>query len=133
MSRAAAYALLVGDSELSALGVTAQTVIANNAVDTMREIPFVVLRWEEVQTRWGKAGSRGKQRLTVWAHDRSGDYTRINTVLDRIKVLYEPVQHLVGVDGRTITQFDWVGESADLYDDGFKTICRNHAYDVVGR
>jgi hypothetical protein len=133
VSRAGVYTLLVGDTALSAMGVTAGTVIQDNAVDTMRQTPFVVLRWEEVTPRWALAGSRGKQVLTVWAHDRGGDYTRINAVLDRIKEIFIPVEHFAGADGRTITQLDWRGESADLYDDGFKTLCRNHAYDVVGR
>jgi len=133
MSRAAVYSLLVGDTELSALGITASTIFASNAVDTVTASPFLVLRWEEQTARWGIANQRGKQLLTVWAHDRTGDYSRINAILKRVETILTLALHVPGTDGMTLTQCEWRGESSDLYDDGFKTITRNSAYDVVSR
>jgi hypothetical protein len=133
VSRAAVYALLSGDTQLSALGITPATIYSANAIDDAERKPFVMLRWEETQSRWGLRNSPGKQVLTVWAHDQSGSYARINLILERVREILSESFHIVGADGRILTQADWRGDSADLWDDGFRTITRNSAYDIVSR
>lgn len=132
-ARASVYSLLVGDTTLSALGYTASTIYPSQAPDTPSTMPFIVLRWEEQTSRWGIKNEPGKQVLTIWCHDKGGSYDRINAGLNRVKEILEVAVHVDGADGVTLTQADWRGNSADLYDDGFKTITRNSAYDVVSR
>lgn len=134
MSRAAVYNLLVGDTQLSALGITASTIFSVASMDTApRTQPFVVLRWSNLNVRWNMANQRGKQNLQVWAHDHGGDYGRIVSVLDRVFDILTNASHIVGSDGYIMTQADWRGESEDLKDDGLKTITRNSAWEIVSR
>lgn len=133
MSRAAVYSLLVGDTQLSALGIDAGSVFSNHGTDDPPRKPFMILRWEETQARWGLRNSPGKQVLTIWVHDQSGSYGRINLVLKRVQEILANAFQVEGSDGRVLTQADWRGDSADLWDDGFRTITRNSAYDIVSR
>lgn len=134
MSRAAVYSLLVGDTTLSALGITAATIFTSNSIDDAPETsPFVIIRWEETQTRWGLAGSPGPTSMTLWAHDHGGSYARINAILQRCKEILDAAVHVAGSDGYVLTLADWRGTSPDLVDDGFKTITRNHAWVVLSR
>lgn len=133
MSRAAVYALLVGDTELSALGIDAGVVYSHHGTDDPPRKPFVILRWEETLPKWGLRNTPGKQVLTVWAHDQSGSYARINLILRRVREILSGSFHITGSDGWVLTQADWRGDSADLWDDGFRTITRNSAYDIVSR
>lgn len=134
MSRAAVYSLLIGDTQLSAEGITANTVYAGNTVDSLpANGPAVVLSWGPTLTRWEMAGQKGKQLLTVWAHDKSGGYERINRILDRVKEILESSFHVAGADGLIMTQADYRGESDDLQDDGLKTLTRNSAWEIITR
>lgn len=134
MSRAAVYSLLVGDTQLSALGITASTVYSGNTVDALPvNKPAVILAWGPTFTRWEMAGKKGKQLLTVWAHDHGGSYERINLILDRVKEILESSFHIIGADGLIMTQADYRGESDDLQDDGLKTLTRNSAWEIITR
>lgn len=134
MSRAAVYSLLIGDTQLSALGITAQTVYVGNTTNVLPfDGPAVILAWGATLTRWEMAGQKGKQLLTVWAHDKTKDYTRITKILDRIKEILESSFHVEGADGMILTQADYRGESDDLEDDGLKTITRNSAWEIITR
>lgn len=132
MSRSAVYSALVGDTQLSALGIGASEIYASNSMDELpRDKPAIILRWEDVTAPW--RGQRGVQRLTIHAHDATRTYDRINKILDRTKEILEPLTHVSGVDGYVLTQMDWRGESGELYDDGFKTNTRYALWDVVAR
>lgn len=132
--RAAVYGLLVGDTTLSALGITAGTIFPTNTIDDApRDTAFLVVRWEETTPRWGLSGSPGATDLTLWAHDHGGSYARINAILKRCKEILEPAAHVAGSDNQVLTQADWRGDSADLYDDGYRTLTRNSAWKIISR
>jgi hypothetical protein len=121
-------ASLAPGGELRDLGFEA--AYAGNSVDTPAENAFIIVRWEETPQAFGRTG---KQRLTIWLHSRDRDYADIDTGLEVVKNLLESAVHLPGADGWTLTQADWRGDSQDLYDDGYETITRNSAFDVVSR
>jgi len=128
------YSLLVGDTELSALGIGASNIFPSNATDDPPATqPFLFIRWEETSPRWGLSNSPGKTSMSLWAHDHGGSYNRINLILERCKEILEAASHVVGSDGYILTQVDWRGASGDLVDDGYKTLTRNHGYEVVSR
>lgn len=69
------------------------------------------------------------QDCTIWVHDEPGDYLRIDSVLGDIKDrIAEGNRAIPGLVGAV-----WQGDSADLADDGFKTITRNTNYRLAGR
>lgn len=98
-------------------------VFESNSVDTVRERPFAILRWEEHNYTFGRA--LGPQKLAVWVHDSRNDYQRINEELDKIEDVLTAMVH-VG----SVSQVKLLGRSADLYDDGFKTITRYTWVDI---
>lgn len=133
-ARAAVYELLVGDTELSADGITVATIFPSNATDDPpRNTPFLFIRWAEQTPRWGMSGQPGKTRMELWAHDHGGSYVRINRILQRCKEILDEAIHVTGADGYVLTQANWRGASPDLVDDGYKTLTRNHGYEVVSR
>lgn len=122
MSRAAVYDIVKT--------ATGYDPWSSNAVDSIDERPFIILRWEEVERQFGL---KGKERLSIWVHDTPGDYGRILSILDLIKAALADAVHVAGADGYTLTVADWAGRSADLYDDGYKTITKYDSYDIVAR
>lgn len=124
--RETVFTLLTTDSELTDLGITADSVWNIEALDNPdRRKPFVVTAWSTTP-RPQHPGAR-RRDLLVWAHDEGADYTRIDAILERVR------QILVGItDQGGITQVDWEGASSDLYDDGFRTITRNSGFRVIG-
>lgn len=129
-ARESVYGLLTGDSILSArLAIPAplapsDVIFSGNAIDSPESKPFVVLRWEERTRTFDGIGAR---ILTIWAHDLSGDYTRVDSILKRIRDLFYAVEHL-----GPVSQIFWDGDSGDLYDTGFETITRNSGFRVIG-
>lgn len=130
MSRVAFNQLLENDSGLSLLGLPVDATYQANAVETPQIRPFIVIRWED---RTRVFGTRGFDQVTVWVHDEPGDYTRIDRMLERIKAVLQSAIHVQGSDNRILTQVDWVGDSGDLYDDGWATITKNAGFRVVSR
>ncbi len=126
--RALVRSLLISDTGLSA-AISADRWIQRGAVLETPPRPFAVI---------GYAGTFksptpiGKYRLEVWIHDERGDYTFIDTTLKRVKFV---MKNSVGIRSSTaeITQVDWISDSPDLYDDGYRTGTRSAAFDVVGK
>lgn len=127
-ARAAVQSLLEGDGQLAGLGV--QTVYAGNSVDTPEEECFLVVRWEDKTAAFGSTASG---RCSIWAHDKSRDYGRINEVLIRLRTLLVGTVHRSGEDGWTLTLAEWLGEGPDLFDGGFGTVVRYADFTVVSR
>lgn len=133
MSRAAIYDLISTDATMHAIGFPADAVYGSNSADDPSD-QFIVIRWEDMPTTTlGSARSFGPQNLTVWLHDRDRTYDRVNLGLRRVKFLLDQVLHVQGLDGWTITQCDWQGDSGDLWDDGYQTVTRNTSYRIVAR
>lgn len=121
--RETVYSLLATDTELQALDPAGIEVHNVEAMDNPeRRKPFLVTAWAEDPPVFGRPGRRS---LTVWAHDEPADYTRIDDMLERVRILLVGLIHEGG-----ISQVMWEGASGDLYDDGFHTITRNSGFRV---
>ena len=125
MSRAA-----ITNALLAAPGVAAEQVWGANALDTPTAWPFIVHRWEEKVPSFKLVGT---ESITVWVHDKPGDYAQINTILEWMKDTLTNMIHVPGADGFIVTCVDWTGDSGDLWDDGWGTITRNSGFRVVSR
>jgi len=144
MSRAAVFDAIANDTILNSLGINNLTVKTNHTFTDRPNFdgPFIVLRWEEStiysQTYTGMRNGldRAPRTLTVWTHipkEVSDDYTRIDTILDRIDAIFDGMEHVIGSDGYTVTNIRKSGRSGDLNDDELGTIVRNAAYGVLSR
>lgn len=133
-ARAAVFSLLTTDPTLTGLGISADTVFPNGAVDVVpRKSRFLIFRWEEVTLAPGKASEQ--QVLTVWAHcprEMSTDYAPLDVILKRCTTVLTSALHVPGEDG-ILTSVDYNGMSPDFNDEGYKTITRNAGYTVVSR
>ena len=127
-ARAAVHSLLVEDTVLQSMGV--EVVYGSNSVDTPGEDFFLVVRWEQTQTAFKTVGS---DRVSIWAHDKGRDYTRIDKALTHVKELLTSTVHREGGDGWTMTLATWNGEGPDLMDGGFHTVTRYSDFTVVSR
>jgi hypothetical protein len=132
MSRAGVFALLSTDNALHLLGFSVVNFFGGNSADDPPK-PFVVVRWEAMETPGFPQRMTGPQIVTVWFHDRDRAYERIDAAIDRTKAILSVQTHYVGTDGYTITQCDWSGDSAELWDDGYQTVTRNTSFRVISR
>lgn len=117
---------LVNDATLASYGVVAAGVLAGD-VDTPSARPFINLRWGETTPGLSTVDNRV---VSIWVHDRPGDYTRIDNIIRRIKqvlIALEGTQHTTG----WIVAVEWVTDSDDLTDDGHGTITRTTTHTLV--
>lgn len=136
MSRTFIYELLEQDSNnsdpksIGSLGIKPGLIYAAEAADDVKigQFPFIVMRWGLISR--GIGPSR-RQMLDVWVHDRDRDYTRIDSILQRVEQLFASVFAEGATEG-WITQIDWQGSSPDLRDDGYDTITRNSTFMLIG-
>lgn len=118
---------IANDVTLAGLGVVPSGVLAGD-VDTPTERPFIQLRWGETSPGLSTVDNRV---LAIWVHDQPGDYTRIDSIIRRIKQIFDgltPVQHSTG----WLLEIEWVTDSDDLTDDGHGTITRTTTHTLVG-
>lgn len=117
------FSLLAEDADLAvAMGVPADQLsgrIKRTGAAIDISSPFLIIRWEE-SPLFGNLGVLG---FTLRAHDRDKTYDRIGQMLEAAKRRLTAVVH-----ERGITQVDWKGRSADLVDDGYKTLTRYDTY-----
>lgn len=114
------------DSQLVALGITRESLVSGDA-DTIEPRPYMVLRWGD--TNPGVDVSR-QRSLVVWVHDRPNDYTRIDSIVSRVR---DVLTSIVATRTSTgwVTTIDWLTDSGDLSDDATRTIVRNSSYNIV--
>lgn len=124
--RAYIAGLLVADATLAAQGVVQAGVISGD-VDTPADRPFVQLRWGQATPGLSTVDNRV---LVIWVHDTPGDYTRIDTIVRRIKEIFRGVSAQPHETG-WITEIQWVTDSDDLTDDGHGTITRTTTHNLV--
>lgn len=121
------YQAIIADTALNGLGIAGSSAFAVD-VDTPLPRPFLQLRWGvnaiglDVSTR---------RSLVIWVHDQPGDYSRIDSIILRLRAL---IPTLVGTsDAQGYLQgVVWEGDSEDLTDDGHKTIARHTEFTLVG-
>jgi hypothetical protein len=125
--RAILRTAIINDSSLNTEGIGDDEFFAVD-VDTPEARPFMQLRWGvnnvglDVVTR---------RFLVVWVHDEPGDYSRIDRIIQRLRVLLPLLEGTV--DGsQSILAVEWTGDSEDLTDDGHRTIARTASFTLVG-
>jgi hypothetical protein len=140
MSQAVIFDTLTQDDALNDLGIDDKSVFPNYSfTERPRSTKgvFIILRWEEEPVAFSRV--RGPRVLTIWVHsvieNGIGDFTPINQILDAVDdaILDPALQDTVGTDGYTLTCVRATGRGGDMEDDGFKTLTRNSAYEVLAR
>jgi len=129
-ARAALFTLISADSTLNGLGIDANSTFPANSVDNPEVRPFVVIRFD---AKTAMFADRGSQNLVIWAHDDRGDYSRIDSILERIREVLDNAVHVSGADGIILTSARYIGSSTDLWDDGYRTMTRNSTFSVSSR
>lgn len=121
------YQAIIGDSVLNGLGITGPSSFAVD-VDTPASRPFLQLRWGRNNVGLDVVTQRD---LVVWVHDQPADYSVIDSIIRRLRVL---LPTLISSSDSTgwVMGVDWTGDSEDLTDDGHKTIARNASFTMTG-
>lgn len=125
--------MLSNDAILASNGINRDAVYQANTVDTNpTERPFISVSWRNrlqarsIPDRFPSAA----YGLQVWVYDEPGDYTKIDTIVRRIRALMGEVV-AQPVAGGHISSIRWTGDSPDLYDTVYKAIVRNTSYEVI--
>lgn len=126
--RKLAFEAVAGNAEVLAL-VPAEQWVARGALTERLTTPFVVYAIGEELPAPGPV-----RRTTVefWVHDEPGDYTRIDDILEAIKVAAESTLQSEGYGYRMMV-VEWTGNSGDLSDEGLHTATRTGGFRAVGR
>jgi hypothetical protein len=139
MIREIVWNSLRGDTVLNALGIAADgsNIHQADSVDTLPVKPAMVIRWGDITDPVGERGATawvggGTQTLQVWAHDDLGDFDRIDKILTRVRTVLSGLVAVQGTTpGQTLIQADWVGDSQDFRDDGYRTITRHSDWRIA--
>ena|ERR1700754_1396789 len=134
--------LIGNDSELNALGITPSRIKELQSQDKrpFESGYFLIFNWQEstlfTQTYTGMQNGipKAPRVLQLWVHtpwDRSRNYRPIDAILNRVDALFDGVEHATGADGVRVTMVRKAGRSANLTDEGWKTIARNATYGVL--
>ena len=128
---------LVSDVTLNGLGVTDDSLFQSRGLNERpkNQAPFVLVDWqEESRPPFGRV--KPPRRVMVWVHwpsELTNDFSKIDTVLDRIETVLLNMEHVAGADGLTVTCVRATGRSGDLKDEGLQTFCRWGAFEVLSR
>jgi hypothetical protein len=126
MAARAALATLIGsDPQINMFGFEQDYVFSSNATDSPpRDRCFVVINWGGIIR---SAGGLRIYPASIWFHvpeEIEQDYARIDNAMMRIGELCNATEQIVGEDGWRLTAMSWVGDSPDLFDDGYNTLTR---------
>lgn len=122
------YQILTNDLALRQQIPVERWVEGGNDLTNMPR-PFAVLR--QLPANPGIGGTY-RWSCEVWVYDNAGDYTRIDSILDRVE---EVLRETVGVKtlAHSLTVVDFAGRSADLVDDVLRANTRNSGFQLIGR
>lgn len=73
-----------------------------------------------------------RRRLEVWIHDEEGSYERIDQVIGLLKTAISGMTNVQSGPSEVICA-NWISDSTDLYDDGYRTNAKSTGFDVIGR
>lgn len=102
------------------------------AVEDSPEKPFVLYKFAGKTDTITSKRADGVVRVEVWIHDAPGSYSLIERNLKRVEDTFLAAVHRV-VGAERISQIGYDSRSPDLYDEGFKTICKMSSFTTVGR
>jgi hypothetical protein len=72
-----------------------------------------------------------RRRLEVWIHDEEGSYSLIDKVIGLLYKNLDGLEH-VTYGSSELIMCEWVSDSTDLYDDGYRTNTKSTMFDIVG-
>lgn len=127
--RSLIFQAIINDATLIGLGITEPGSFATD-VDTPQARPFLQLRWGVNDVALSKT-TIGRRNLVIWVHDQPGDYTRIDSIIIRLRALLPSLVPSNNGSG-WLQGCEWAGDSEDLADDGHRTIARNTSFTLVG-
>lgn len=133
--RATIRLALLGDTQIAAIlseqGTRDPIIVASAGADgdLIQPAPYLILR---MGARERGVGEVFRRRLEIWAHDKSGDYTVIDELLNRCRIVLTAMRAVSTGDSKWITCVEWQDDSEDLYDEGPGTITRNSSYIIIG-
>lgn len=119
--RANLYEWLSTDSAISA--IVGDRVFPINLLDSKPTPPYLVYRFNPATPRIVPAMS---QNFQIWAHDKPGDYSQIDTLLELVKVNLTS-QEAFG----NFYEVAWIEDSEDLFDEASETITRLSRFVMV--
>lgn len=119
---------LDGSAALVAL-VPVDAIFGAGAIEeSPTQRPFIEIKLDGSQR--GPFPGVSSTNLTVWVHDRTGDYMLIDSIIDLVKDVIAGVDREAQValpDGVTAR---WLGDSPELFDDGYRTLTRNTVFQL---
>lgn len=117
---------LDGAAPVTAIVPAASILGAGSIEENVKNRPFIIVK-VGVELPGPFPGST-VQSLTLWVHDDPGDYMKIDSIL---KATRDALEGAVPESGGVVCR--WMGDSVDLADEGFKTICRNQTFQLNGK
>lgn len=96
--------------------------------------PFIIIHTDDDAR--GPFPGMGISRLSVHVHDQPGTYSRIRTILHLCRTILcgqWTEGQCIGSGAEAGGLIRWINDSADLADEGFKTIVRTSQYELRGR
>lgn len=132
--RAIIYEALISDPALSAVmgarWTSARGVDAELDQAVGFERPFGTFRIVTTTPGMSRVFLRS---LEVWIHDDAGSYTRIDTLIRRVKDLLTGLEQVYHSETDSwLQQCTWVADSPDLFDDARRTNTRMTSFQLVG-
>lgn len=135
MSGRAAFAeALFVDPYLNSLGMDDDSIFHNYSSEERPrdDGPFVIMRYG-AQNRPVFRDVKSPEPVTVWVHwpiELTNDYEKLIKILDRIDEVAKEINDLPAHDDYVLAFVETGGRSADLVDDGFRTITKNADYQL---
>jgi hypothetical protein len=135
MSGRAAFAeALYVDPYLNSLGMNDDSIFHNYSSEERprNDGPFIIMRYG-AQNRPVFRDVKSPEPVTVWVHwpiELTNDYEKLIKILDRIDDVANEISDQTAHEGYTLAFVEIGGRSADLIDDGFKTITKNADYQL---
>lgn len=127
------FTAVTTDSQLNELGITADTAFTQHDVDTPQERPFLTFHWGNTNPgyRDHPFATVNEKDFQVWVHDTPGDYTKIDSILFRVRTVLTAIE-ASDTGAGWVNEIEWLGNSDDLSDDIQNTITRFGEYRLVG-
>ena len=126
------YEVLTTDPTLATLVPAEQIHGAGSLTKPPAKKPFIIINFGALIS--GAFPGLDLQNVTLWVHDEPGSYQRITAALAAIRASLAPdggrQGRVVGVPGAIAAR--WQGDSADINDEGLRTIARNTTYQLSG-
>lgn len=123
-----------GDNNLLALVGGEENIYAAGSIDgTPEHKPFVVVQiGPEIP---GPFKGVSVRNAVIWAHDETGTYMTVDALLLAMRRAFgiEVGDNFASVVEPGAVGVRWTGDSTELVDDGYGTICRNAGFQLQGR